>query len=631
MRGDIFHDTKSLLSIPLRGFAQVLSRISDPEETVQTEVIVDGQIEKVRSVCPARDGLDLERLYDTCQPPPEDWLPRPASDPPLDTAGFVQRLTLERLPMDVIMLICGCLLAPSLRKLSHVNRWFRALLRRPSIAGLRGGPGRYSLALVPGLHLPRPPFWATPKLLPHQLLGALRMLTMERGRSLPDVHRWIKLEGVGVGGSGGGDRCALYISRTGTKRGGFVVTADAPPPLRCGRGGVLGDGPGLGKTVTVIAAVLTDLGRLSRRPPDDDELRAIRSDKAQSVWIARDAMFREQDGIGFAKMVEEAATEASPGGDVYLDVNGRVFLNHPLFASDRCQSRLLRTVFRHMAASEAGRATLNCVKAIDSEFRDNVGHAVTLRGGGGSVEGLTRAAFRSWIELFASAEFKTSLGVLEAEAAAPMCDAVTAIADRLLQRVDELVGVLEARILERVAGDTLYHGPRLRRSRATLVVVPPQLLEQWTRQIVRATSPQLCDDPKDTRSFPSLFGDSLTFPAGSVLDENPDGTPVVRIPFFDSGSLRDELPPADYLASCWIVLVSSARLRDASLPNDSPLLRVNWVRLCVDEADMTGDGEVGGTNTSTNLHRITAEARWCISGTPTPDRVNVSGLPRIRR
>lgn len=621
------------LCCPFRcGFAQVLSRIADPEETVQTEMIVDSQIEIVRSVCPARDGLDLERLYDTCQPPPEDWLPRPASAPLLDTVGFEERITLERLPMDVIMLICGCLLAPSLRRLSHVNRWFRALLRRPSISGLRGGPGRYSLALVPGLHLPRPPFWTTPKLLPHQLLGALRMLTLERGHYRDDVYRWIRLEGI-VGGSDdavGGDRRALYISRSGGKRGGFAVTADSPPPLRCGRGGVLGDGPGLGKTVTVIAAVLTDLGRLSRRPPGEDELRAIRSARAQSVWMGRDAMYREQDGIRFAKMVEEAITEISPEGDE-RGVDGRLLLNHPLFASDRCYSGHLRTVFGHMSgASEAGRATLSRVKAIDHEFRDNVGHAATLRGGGGSVEGLTRAAFWSWIELCASAEFKTTLSVLGVDAAS-VCDAITAIAGYLLQRVDAFVGALEDRILERVGGDILQPSPRLRQSRATLVVVPPQLLEQWTRQIVRATSPQLCDDPKKTRSFPSLFGDDLTFPAGCVLDENPDGTPVVRVPFFDGGNLRDELPPADYLASCWIVLVSSARLRDASLPSDSALLRVNWVRLCVDEADMTGDGEVGGTNTSKNLHRITAEARWCISGTPTPDKTNASGLPRIRR
>lgn len=127
----------------------------------------------------------------------------------------------------------------------------------------------------------------------------------------------------------------------------------------------------------------------------------------------------------------------------------------------------------------------------------------------------------------------------------------------------------------------------LRLCSGTLVVVPPNLVDHWESEISKHT----------------------------------EGLKVIIL-----RNSTDETPPADELLQYDIVLFSRIRLekeagelvanrRVSKRPEDSPLTKLHWLRIIVDEGhNIAGQGQ--RTNMLHLLDQLRVERRWIVSGTP---------------
>lgn len=86
---------------------------------------------------------------------------------------------------------------------------------------------------------------------------------------------------------------------------------------------------------------------------------------------------------------------------------------------------------------------------------------------------------------------------------------------------------------------------------------------------------------------------------------------------------RIPLPPAKWLGSCFLVIISNERFSDVVAAADAPMQdeiesvqNVHWLRLVLDEGHILGHG--GDNHARALLKRLQAKYRWLLSGTPNP-------------
>jgi hypothetical protein len=224
----------------------------------------------------------------------------------------------------------------------------------------------------------------------------------------------------------------------------------------------------------------------------------------------------------------------------------------------------------------------------------------------------------------------------------------------------------EARSLAREGADVERDlDARVYLSRATLVVLPPVLISHWLEQIHFVTGgaldgPSVCvvggGTDADGGSLFSSFGnhhndnsDDARWLFG-VSPENvtPGATPGTTTPrdadendlFANFARARkrtahNSLPSFEglssaALASRWdIVLMPSNRLSTEFSLLDSPLLRVHWARVVLDEGH-----QMGGANAITAklsmACALKAHARWVMTGTPTPATLKGAGVGHLQ-
>lgn len=127
----------------------------------------------------------------------------------------------------------------------------------------------------------------------------------------------------------------------------------------------------------------------------------------------------------------------------------------------------------------------------------------------------------------------------------------------------------------------------LRLCSGTLIIAPPNLVDHWEHEISKHT----------------------------------EGLKVLVL-----RNSSDETPSADILLEYDIILFSRIRLekeageavvnrRDSVRPGDSPLTKVHWLRIIVDEGhNVAGHGQ--RTNMLHLLDQLRVERRWVVSGTP---------------
>ncbi|KAF4678134.1 hypothetical protein FOL47_005413 [Perkinsus chesapeaki] len=134
--------------------------------------------------------------------------------------------------------------------------------------------------------------------------------------------------------------------------------------------------------------------------------------------------------------------------------------------------------------------------------------------------------------------------------------------------------------------------------RATLIVVPASLLQQWQREIAHHA--------------PSLrvliFEENADEVYPTIADLAGSDVVLVSYPVLGNCLARTESAEWDKNHA-----LRYRRQSSASSRTPSPLLRVRWWRLVMDEAQMT---EGGHSAACRMLQRLVAVNRWAVSGTP---------------
>ena len=195
------------------------------------------------------------------------------------------------------------------------------------------------------------------------------------------------------------------------------------------------------------------------------------------------------------------------------------------------------------------------------------------------------------------------------------------------------------------------------KSSGTLLVVPSGLLEHWQDQIRLHVDLAFC-----TSKIPIIFEFTGTAENNLRLEEivrecQVDNTHSALV-FIDRTSTR-KLPSPQFLAMFAIVITTTQRFTnewkngsfedelrhgEARRVDDSsaehhlqayfanteeacPLLKVNWLRMIVDEGHSMGRGQENSAILFASW--IAAERRWAMTGTPTRQVVSHSGLSSI--
>ena len=221
----------------------------------------------------------------------------------------------------------------------------------------------------------------------------------------------------------------------------------------------------------------------------------------------------------------------------------------------------------------------------------------------------------------------------------------------------------EARSLAREGADGNHLDARAYLSSATLVVLPPVLISHWLEQIHFVTGgardgPSVCVVGGGTDADPlqPVFGDgapettrwlfgvapvsaaaagtSAPTPDAEDADVSAPSSALFRrrrraksahaaLPSFEG------LTPAA-LASRWdIVLMPANRLSVEFSRLDSPLLRVHWARVVLDEGHQMG-GAAAITAKLSMACALKAHARWVMTGTPTPATLKGAGVGHLQ-
>jgi len=201
----------------------------------------------------------------------------------------------------------------------------------------------------------------------------------------------------------------------------------------------------------------------------------------------------------------------------------------------------------------------------------------------------------------------------------------------------------------KILGNGSYFAHSLVPSRSTLLIVPGVLINHWKVQIMTHINLKYL-----TSKEPIIYRHGKTKHSMSreeIMNSKESHAPLL---FIDEGSTSD-LPDPDFLALFPIVITSTQRITNAwkcgnledemksksktkyrdysmdyhgdSNASASPLLKVHWLRMIVDEGHIMGRSAHG--NAIQFASWITAQRNWIMSGTPTPQNSSSNGMRNI--
>ena len=203
-------------------------------------------------------------------------------------------------------------------------------------------------------------------------------------------------------------------------------------------------------------------------------------------------------------------------------------------------------------------------------------------------------------------------------------------------------------------------------SAATLVILPPVLISHWLEQIHFVTGgdsngPSLCvvggGNENDTNGAGLYFGTQGASGSADTATRWLFGVEEEGVGELTNGGMNDdggiknsnnftsnvkktkqthvtlnsfEGLSAALLASKWdVVLMPSNRLSTEFSQMDTPLLKVHWQRVILDEGHQMG----GASNITAKLSMACAlksHARWVMTGTPTPANLKSTGVGHLQ-
>ena len=336
--------------------------------------------------------------------------------------------------------------------------------------------------------------------------------------------------------------------------------AEDPPGWSFGelRGGILADDPGLGKTVTVLALVVHSAGCLPALP---EEFWGV---SASEGWDAlRDNPAARQQLLPILNHLRRQC-EA-----------------HDLFAYDAAaRARFYGSFGALLRFQDHG-------PRPGAQFETIEGFEATLR----VCMSAALDAYAAWRPRASQAAFRR--GLME-----PVRCGVNRVRAGLDKRN-------RSYFASAVGGRALFER-NLLAAPTTLVVVPDALVEHWFEQLRRHVDLR-CLEQHGRK-------------AGAVwIDGVGDMAEVDEFRLKDAAAM-EEVADEYLLASYTLVVTTMERCAREQRRASSPLMRLRWLRLVVDEGHALGAHEVSAANQF--ISELPAERRWVMSGTPT-----VGGAP----
>ena len=402
------------------------------------------------------------------------------------------------------------------------------------------------------------------------------------------------------------------------------------------RGGMLCDDPGLGKTITVLSLILQTMGLSSHSKKDEYEDDTV----VCNDHLIFDAYWREQVPEPYQKpdllKLLGKLERSNPNSHIFyypVDPEADGCVDYYDVIKDPME---FQTIQRRI---ESGRYS----KSFERFYRDVrlvFNNALSYHKEGSPVAELAaelRERFETIVSLFR--------------------DSNVQIAKRYFSNAEAKPDSSVAALIERQARRQLLNS--IIRSSATLLVVPGTLLQHWEEQINLHIDTRYFTDKEAIVFKFTGKNDTCTERIEEICEECQDG---VAFPFlFIDDSPSTPLPDENFLAMFSIVLTTSQRFSNewrlgsfaAELrSNDktgspyvsytsrqeresissrtngsSPFLKIHWARMVVDEGHHMGRGK---TNNSILFAAwVSAERRWAMTGTPTPQTVARSGLQNL--
>jgi SNF2 family DNA or RNA helicase len=403
---------------------------------------------------------------------------------------------------------------------------------------------------------------------------------------------------------------AMHRAENSTSTASTISTANAPNEFGALRGGILGDAPGLGKTITMLALIASTAGVRPISPPEFWDPKGVaegwkwmRTNPAAKETILRAlgpirSWMRQtkQDTIDTTSRHQDDDDDDDDNVQEDMDIHATFqqvarYVSPPFLQDDRF-------------------ATL-------SELHHYV------------MRSLQPFVPRSILEL-------------------------------VRQNLMDIQAGLDKRnrnLLKSAKGRRLVWERRLVPSGATLVIVPDALLEHWFQQIHQHLHLELFADEKENTGTSSSSSSTTTTTRPAVvrgvvyldgvgdLADVVEGGKVLRnlslnhVPVLQPWELSKHLMVITTFSRCqsefqrevaagriatnerkrqWDALFES----DVTTSNESPLLQMRWLRIVVDEGHELGASTTAAAGAkqhgvTTFINRLAAERRWVLSGTPT--------------
>lgn len=379
------------------------------------------------------------------------------------------------------------------------------------------------------------------------------------------------------------------------------------PEEDCSRGGILGDAPGTGKTVVVLADAARNIGFSPEAARFDLQSYCAQAWSRLEQWDFNLLMIKIAKNV--ATMVNQRCGEGA--ADLFFDPVDPDF-----------------TLCGVRYGDVVSEAASTCIQ--------NLGSPAGKPASFGDVRAGYTALFSNALRYHDCISHNLKQAEIDQR---NLLQNVKRIADLMLApeaRLGALFDRVERNLAAGVKGFAAAEAASKRiASDVSLVVVPAHLIDQWyneatTKLFDRGTYTGLA--PKHLLGTTTAGGENITPRIWGVDGELISaGTVISRGVYKDDGGA---LPSSAELSKYWLVIIGETRLKqeagglDSSgshASSSSSLLGIRFGRMYVDEGSMLGATSM--SNTKGLLERIDAASKWVVSGTPTKE---APGKPPLR-
>ncbi|CAB9503894.1 F-box protein At3g54460 [Seminavis robusta] len=415
------------------------------------------------------------------------------------------------------------------------------------------------------------------------------------------------------------------------------------------RGGLLSDDPGLGKTITLLALFLQTLGLETECATKQEHGRGDDESTKKPVVSDQDEMFGAYWKEDITPEFRRPALYRLLARFKKVDPVSAWFFQHPIDPeNDECEDYAdvikepicFADITKRIASGDYGADFDAFVLDVELCFKNAMEY--------NPKDHEVHEAAQKFLDLFRHqliVEFKKEqLGSLRSSASNAGLKPNSSV----------------AALLQKKAG--LEFEKKLLPSSTTLLVIPPGLMEHWQEQIRMHVDPNYA-----TKLIPLTYEYTPNRKSALGLEEALRLTQIdkTHYPFiFVDKAGTQKLPSPEFLAMFKIVITTTRRFtnewkngsfqeelaqkrsqqdghdRDGRYVKNyrlmeygsadeeaCPLLKINWLRMVVDEGHAMGRGK--GNSAISFASWISAQRRWAMTGTPTQQTISKNGLNNL--